>query len=181
MSELNGLSATLDETWETWSKSFELLWGRKASQAEIKNLQLKLSYKIYTQIRLCSLTHRQEGKARRERVRTDTFLYYRDNLSLWSITQWNRNPSCVIPFPGTWEMQILSSKVITRSMLDVHLFIHQKDMCTPMFMAALFTIILFFSMEIDITLLAAYVCLSFMAPLFFFPDDHPIALILTIN
>ena len=43
-------------------KSFEILRGRKASQTEIKNLQLKLLYKIYTQIKFCSLTHRQESK-----------------------------------------------------------------------------------------------------------------------
>lgn len=47
VSEHNCLCATLNVSRETWSKSFELLWGRKASQTEIKNLQLKLFYKIY--------------------------------------------------------------------------------------------------------------------------------------
>lgn len=101
------------------SKSFELLWGRKASQSEGRNLQLKLSCKIYTWIKFCWHTGKKAGG--REQTWTDEFLYYEDGFHIWDVTQWNRNPSHVIPFPKRTEKRIQWPKVSSH-MSDVHIF-----------------------------------------------------------
>ena len=59
-------------------------------------------------------------------------------------------------------MQICFPKVAVH-MVVVHLFIHQKDICTPMFTAALFTIVSFIKWKLIFHYwLCMCVCLSWV-------------------